>query len=324
MPVRLLNEKDVRALAPDLPEVAALVEQAYRLEAEGKAEVPTKIGVHPGRGNSLLHAMPAWLGEARALGMKWISYFPDNVERARRAAAAIIVLNDPEHGRPCCIMEGMHVTFLRTAACAAVAAKHLAPRQPRTLGLVGCGGLGHWSLRMMTAVFPSIEQVYVSSRTRRSREAFCAEMSKEVNRKITPVDEPGDAVRAADIVVTSIPPGTGRPVAASALQPGTLLIPLDLVSAWEDEVLALADRIAADNPEDFCTRIKTRRPAALAGLRPPVRVQDVVVGSSPRALPSERTLIAICGIASTDIVVASAIYRRACAENVGMLFDLHG
>jgi ornithine cyclodeaminase/alanine dehydrogenase-like protein (mu-crystallin family) len=324
MPVRLLNEKDVRALAPDLPEVVALVEQAYRLEAEGKAEVPTKIGVHPGHGSSLLHAMPAWVGETRALGMKWISYFPDNIERALPAAAAIIVLNDPEHGRPCCIMEGLHVTFLRTAACAAVAAKHLALRPPRALGLIGCGGLGLWSLRTMIAMFPSIEQVYVSSRTRRSREAFCAQMSTEVNRRITPIDEPGEAVRAADIVVTSIPPGTGRPVAASSFMPGTLLIPLDLVSAWQDEVLALADPIAADNPEDFCARIQARRPTALSGLKPPVRLQDAVAGKLPRASPSERTLIAICGIASTDIVVASAIYRRACAENVGMLFDLHG
>ena len=70
-------------------------------------------------------------------------------------------------GLPCCIMEGMYVTFLRTAACAAVAAKYLAPRPPKTLGLIGCGGLGLWSLRVMSATFPSIERVFVSSRTRK-------------------------------------------------------------------------------------------------------------------------------------------------------------
>src|SRR5262249_44230036 len=123
MSIRLLSENDVRALAPGLREIVTLVEQAYRLEADRKAQVPTKTGVHPG--NSLLHAMPAWIAEAGALGMKWISYFPDNAERGLAAAAALIILNDPKHGRPCCIMEGMHVTFLRTAACAAVAAKHL-------------------------------------------------------------------------------------------------------------------------------------------------------------------------------------------------------
>jgi alanine dehydrogenase len=325
MPIRLLSEKNVRAVVPTLPEVVALVEQAYRLDAEGKAEVPTKIGVHPGRANSFLHAMPAWVGEARALGMKWVSYFPGNFARGLSDIAGIIVLNDPEHGHPCCIMEGMHVTSLRTAACAAVAAKYLAPRAPKTLGLVGCGRLGRWSLRVMMATFPSIEQVYVSSRTRRSREEFCAKMAADENWKITPVDDPLDAVRDIDIVVTSIPPGGhSRPVTAEAFVPGTLLIPLDLMNSWQDDVLALADRIAADNPAHFSAQVEARRPSASFGLKPPVRIQDLVVGKSPRASASDRIVIAICGIASTDVVVAWEIYRRACAENVGLQFDLHG
>ena len=329
MPVRLLSEKDVRFLVPTLPEVVALVEQAYRLDGEGKAEVPTKIGVHPGRANSLLHAMPAWLGEARALGMKWVSYFPGNAERGLPDLAGIIVLNDPEQGQPCCIMEAMLVTFLRTAACAAVAAKHLTPRAPTTLGLIGCGGLGRWSLRVMTAVFPSIEQVYVSSRTRRSREDFCASMAADGDWQITPVDDPLLAVRNIDIVVTSIPPcfspgADCRPVAAAAFTAGTLLIPLDLMHSWQDDVLACADRIAADNPAHFSAQVQTRRPAAFPALKPPVRIQDLVIGKLPRAAASDRNVIAVCGIASTDIVVAWEIYRRACAQNVGLQFDLQG
>jgi len=329
MPIRLLSEKNVDRVVPTLPEVVELVEQAYRLDAEGKAEVPTKIGVHPGRANCLLHAMPAWVGEARALGMKWVSYFPGNTDRGLPDTAGLIVLNDPEHGQPCCIMEAMLVTFLRTAACAAVAAKHLAPREPTTLGLIGCGGLGRWSLRVMTAVFPSIEQVYVSSRTRRSREEFCASMAADRDWKITPVDDPSLAVRSIDIVVTSIPPcispgADSRPVAAAAFTAGTLLIPLDLMHSWQDGVLACADRIAADNPAHFSAQVQTRRAAAFPALKPPVRIQDLVIGKLPRATASDRTVIAVCGIASTDIVVAWEVYRRACAQNVGLQFDMQG
>src|SRR3569833_35908 len=206
MKIRLLSEKDIRAVSPTLVEIVALVEQAYRLDAEGKAEVPTKIGVHPERANTFLHAMPAWVGEAKALGMKWVSYFPGNFDRGLPDSTGIIILNDPDIGLPRCIMEGMYVTFLRTAACAAVAAKYLAPRSPKTLGLIGCGGLGLWSLRVLTAVFPSIEQIFVSSRTRRSREEFCAKMSPGASWKISPVDDPLQAVRHADIVVSYMPP----------------------------------------------------------------------------------------------------------------------
>jgi alanine dehydrogenase len=131
MKIRLLSEKDIRSVAPSLPEAVALVEEAYRLDAEGQVDVPTKIGVHPDRANSFLHAMPAWVNGARALGMKWVSYFPGNFDRGLPDSTGIIILNDSEHGLPCCIMEGMYVTFLRTAACAAVAAKYLAPRPPK-------------------------------------------------------------------------------------------------------------------------------------------------------------------------------------------------
>jgi len=324
MKIKLLSEKDIRAVSPALMEVVALVEQAYRLDAEGKVEVPTKIGVHPERANAFLHAMPAWVGGTRALGVKWVSYFPGNFSRGLPDSTGIIILNDPDVGLPRCIMEGMYVTFLRTAACAAVAAKHLTSRPPRTLGLIGCGGLGLWSLRVMTSVFPSIQQVFVSSRTRESRERFCANMSREGSWRIAAVDDPLQAVRDVDIVVSSMPPADVKPVSADALTPGTLFIPLDLVNSWQDNVLAAIDRVAADNPTHFAAQVQSRRAPAFPLLKHPTSIQDVVAGKSPRVSSSQRALIAVCGIASTDVVVGWEIYRRARAANVGLEFDMHG
>ena len=325
MKLRLLHEKNVRAVSPTLTEIVALVEQAYRLDAEGKAEVPTKIGVHPERANTFLHAMPAWVGGSPAsLGMKWVSYFPGNFARGLPDSTGIIILNDPEIGLPCCIMEGMYVTFIRTAACAAVAAKYLAPRPPKTLGLIGCGGLGLWALRTFTASFPTIERVLVSSRTRKSREQFCAKMSQEVKGTVTAVDDPLHAVRDADVVVTSIPPGEIQPVPGDAIAPGALLIPLDLVNSWRDDVLATVDSIAADNPAHFAAQVEAKRAAAFPALKQAVRIQDLVAGKSPRASASDRSFVAVCGIASTDVVVGWEIYRRARAANVGLEFDMLG
>ena len=93
MKIRLLSEKDIRTVVPTAAEIVGLVEQAYRLDAARKAEVPTKIGVHPDRPNTFLHAMPAWVGgETRALGMKWVSYFPGNFSQGIPDSHGIIVL----------------------------------------------------------------------------------------------------------------------------------------------------------------------------------------------------------------------------------------
>jgi hypothetical protein len=38
----------------------------------------------------------------------------------------------------------------------------------------------------------------------------------------------------------------------------------------------------------------------------------------------DRSFVAVCGISSTDVVVGWEIYRRACAANVGLEFDVQG
>jgi ornithine cyclodeaminase/alanine dehydrogenase-like protein (mu-crystallin family) len=325
MHIRLLSEAHVRSVMPTLPEVLELIEESYRRDAEGQAEAPTKIGVHPTtRANSFLHAMPAWVGGAQALGMKWISYFPGNFDRGIPDSTGIVILNHPEHGLPCCIMEGMYLTFLRTAACAAIAAKYLVAQAPKTLGLIGCGGLGRWSLHLLSAMFPSIEQVFVSSRRRETREAFCAEMQPEGRWKIAPVAESAEAVRGMDIVVTSIPPGGVRPVNGRDLNPGAVLIPLDIITSWHDDVPGACGFVVADDPAHFVAQVKAKRPAAFPTLKTPLRTQDLVAGRSPRPSPTDRSIAAVCGIATTDVVVGWEIYRRACAKNIGVEFDIYG
>lgn len=320
--LRLLSESDIRSVNLSLHEVLNLIEHTYLLDAGGFVEVPTKIGVHPDYPNSFLHAMPAWVNEVRALGMKWVSYFPGNFDRGMADSTGIIILNHPDHGHPVAVMEGMYVTFLRTAACATVAAKHLAPKPPRTLGLVGCGGLGRWSLHTMTAAFPSIERVVVSSRTARSREAFCEEMRQGGRWTITPVDDVRQAVEGCDIVVSSVPPNGERPVRADWLAPGSIFVPLDLANSWHDDVLGATTRVVADNASHFTAQIARQRPEASPQLKQIVTFQDLVAGRAERAREEDRSFVAVCGIASTDVVLGWEIYRRAAAGNIGTLFKM--
>lgn len=320
VPVRLLSAADIRGLGLSLEDALRLTEQAYREDAAGRVEVPTKIGVHPHHPGSFLHAMPAWAGDSRALGMKWVSYFPGNFDRGMEDSTGIIILNDPEHGHPVCIMEGMHVTFLRTAACAAVAVRALIAREPEVLMLVGCGGLGRWSLKVMTAAFPSIRRVLVSSRRRETRERFAAEMAAEGPWDVVPVDDVA-AGAEADIVVSSVPPGTERPVTLDCLKPGSFYVPLDLMNAWADEVPGGMDRVVADNPKHLAELMGRARPGAtLAG--PVERVQQLVAGDGPRAGADERSFVGVCGIASTDVVIGWEVFRRAAEADLGTLFAM--
>ena len=321
-PIRLLSERDVRAVGLSLVETMALIEQVYLLDAQGGVEVPMKIGVHPLEPDNLLHAMPAWIEGAHALGMKWVSYFPGNAQRGVADYSGIIILNDADSGLPLCIMEGMHVTFVRTAACATVAARHILAAPPRSLGLIGCGRLARWTLRMMLCAFPTIERVFVASRTPGSRESFCAEMQSESSAPLAAALDVRSAIEGVDVVVSSIPPTAERPVRAEWLSPGSVFIPLDILNSWRDEVLSVVSRVVSDDPANFRSRLQSKRPNALAAIKSSVALQAVLAGSAAKSGPTERSFVVICGIASTDVIVASEIYRRACAANLGEMFAL--
>ena len=170
----ILGRADVRELMPTLSEVVDLVTQVYRESATGQTDVPTKIGVRPDRDLSFLHAMPAWLGGRRELGMKWVSYYPGSGAVPDSDATALMVLNDPDTGVPVAILEGMHFTNARTAASGVFAAACLAPAAPKVIGLIGCGGLQVWTLPELLRRYPSVGRVQVTSRRPESRAAFAA------------------------------------------------------------------------------------------------------------------------------------------------------
>ncbi len=313
----ILDRAAIEAVAPPLADIVDLIEDTYRMDAAGEVEAPTKIGVHPGKPYSFLHAMPAWVAGAGALGMKWISYYPGNSAEGRPDSSGLIVLNEPEYGQPVAIMEGMWITLVRTAACAAVAARHCAPRAPKRVGLVGCGGLGHWSVRVLGAVFPGIEEFRVASRTEQSRTRFCDENSGLGPWSLRPADRVEDAVRDMDIVVSSVPQGTERPLDGAWWSPGTLAIPLDVVSAWDDAAFARIDRLVTDNIDGLEVAARQRRPdLTLPGDL--VSLADVVSGRAPGRIDAEERIMAIpTGVASVDMTLAWEIYRRARDAGVG-------
>jgi ornithine cyclodeaminase/alanine dehydrogenase-like protein (mu-crystallin family) len=323
MSVLLLKATDIAELAPSYPDIVALAEDTYRMQAQGQVSVPPKIGVHPdGTPQTFLHAMPAWVAGARALGMKWVSFFPGNAARNVPDSTGIIVLNDPDTGLPVAIMEGMWITYARTGACAAYAARALSKPAPRRLGLVGCGGLGRWSLRMIGAVLPSVEEVVVASKRRETREAFCASMAAEGPWRLTPVDEVREAVEGMDLIVSSVPKLREHPVKEPWWASGSVMIPLDVTGAWGDDIYTRADRIVCDGNENLARALERYRPNLAVDPARTIGLQEVANGRAGRAHASERILAFVTGIASLDMTLAWEIYRRALRERRGFAFDI--
>jgi ornithine cyclodeaminase/alanine dehydrogenase-like protein (mu-crystallin family) len=320
--VLLLNEGDIAAVAPAYANIVSLIEETYRMQARGGVEVPPKIGVYPHGSQSFLHAMPAWVAESRALGVKWVSFFPQNAARGKEVSSGLVVLNDPDSGLPVAILEGMWITYARTAACAAVAARALSTGSPQRLGLVGCGGLARWSLRMIGAVLPSIKEIFVASTRRETREAFCVAMGREGDWRLKAVDDLRGAVEGMDIIVSSVPKLDVHPVSGKWWSKGSVFIPLDVTGAWDDAAYAMADRIVCDGTENLRKAIERYRPNLTIEPGRMVSLQDITVGKETgRRTADDRVLAFVTGIASSDVALASEIYRRASQQGRGQAFE---
>ena len=134
---RILTQRDIPRLA-DVPTAIRVVREAFKAMARGETVMPSKIYL-PLPHQSDFRAMPAFLKRPPACGVKWVNVHPQNPARGLPTVMAVVIINDPATGAPLAIMDGLHITKLRTAAAGAVAAQTLARRESRVVGLIGCG-----------------------------------------------------------------------------------------------------------------------------------------------------------------------------------------
>src|SRR5918992_969397 len=89
-------------------------------------------------------AMPGWLPDA-PVGVKLVAAFHGNPARGLPGHQALICLFDPETGSPLAVMDGTHITALRTAGGATLSTRLLARADALTLAIIGGGvqGIAH-------------------------------------------------------------------------------------------------------------------------------------------------------------------------------------
>jgi alanine dehydrogenase len=134
VPTLLLDKNAVSNLL-NMSEVISVVEEAFRIWVEGRADMPPKAYLLVEHGD--FRAMPAAL--PGCAGVKWVNAHPLNPSRSLPTVMAVLIYSDPETGYPLAIMDGTRITAYRTGATAAIASKYLARQDSHTLGIVGTG-----------------------------------------------------------------------------------------------------------------------------------------------------------------------------------------
>ena len=93
-PIRYLSRADVEAVGLSALEVVDILEAAFRAKRAGDVEMPPKVGVHP-REDAFIHAMPAYLADTDAVGLKWVAGYPSNQPLGIPYIHGLFVLSEP-------------------------------------------------------------------------------------------------------------------------------------------------------------------------------------------------------------------------------------
>lgn len=320
--VLYLSRVDIEKLNISMKEVINAVEEAFREKAKGNAESPPKPGIHPQK-DAFIHAMPAYLPDMKAAGVKWVSGFPKNPERGLPYISGLLVLNDVETGFPICIMDCTWITAKRTGAATAVAAKYLAKENSKTLGIIGCGVQGRSNLEALLAACKKLEEVKAYDINAENLRRYAKEMTDKHCVKIVPVDSPRKAVESCDIVVTAGPilKNPSPVIEASWFKDGGFACPLDFDSYWKPEAMHSMDKFCTDDRE----QLKYYRQQGYFQDIPRVYAElSEIVNRKKlgRENPKERIMSMHLGLAIEDIATATLIYEKAKEKNAGIRLPL--
>lgn len=192
----------------DFTSAIEVIEKTLVDYSKGRIIFPDKVSVIFNESTQdRINCLPAGLIDEKVYGMKWVSVFPENPYLKNLPnLSAVILLSELENGFPIAFMEGTLCSNMRTAAMSAIAAKHLANPNPKTIGFIGTGEQAKSHFLAMKNLFPSINNCNISANNKASEDTFINQMSKfhsDVEFKAYH-ESYRDAVADADIIITAI------------------------------------------------------------------------------------------------------------------------
>jgi alanine dehydrogenase len=342
MKVLFISHEKIKTLL-DMPSVLNAVEAAFGSYARGKVQMPPKIYLDFKKYGGDLRIMPTYMEELGIAGTKIVNVHPQNQEKGLPTVMATIILNDPQTGALLAIMDGTYITNLRTGASGGIAAKYLARKNSKVIGLVGAGAQAETQLLALHSLFSArggvmtdgqgsvfsgkIEKVKVVGLNYEKTKQFAKRISEEMKLSVEAVSSIKEAVDA-DIICTTTP--SYQPIVMKEwIKPGTHINAIGADAPGKEELdseILKTAKIVIDNFAQASHSGEINVPLAkgiiskeniYAGLG------EIIIGKKAgRESDDEITIFDSTGLAIQDISCAKLAYDKAKNLKFGEFIEL--
>jgi ornithine cyclodeaminase/alanine dehydrogenase len=309
--IRYLSRADVEAVGLSGPDVVEILQAAFRAKRSGDVEMPPKVGVHP-REDAFIHAMPAYLSDSDAVGVKWVAGYPSNQGLGVPYLHGLCVLSDARTGRPIAVMDATWITEVRTAAASMLGIRALADGPVESIGIVGCGAQARIHLELASELFPELRRVALFDRHRERAEALAAAHSGLEAEVVSAVEEAGPGTQVL-ITCTPIVRKPERPLRREHMPDASVACAIDFDATLSEDLFEDAATFVVD---DLAQYRYYRQQGYFAGYpADALELADVLADAAPK--PSGLNVYVPLGIALEDVAVAAELHRRAVEAGVG-------
>jgi ornithine cyclodeaminase len=309
---RIVPLSEIKKVLPTL-DLIPPIEKGFVDYSTGKAIVPPVGELLLNKGD--VHIKYGYIEQENYYVIKIASGFYDNPSIDLPSGNGLMLLFSQVTGELVSILmdEGI-LTDIRTAIAGAIAAKHLAPKEVKRIGIVGTGNQARLQLMYLSHVTPC-RKALVWGRGEAQVAAYRMEIEKHGFSIETTLDS-SEILRHCNLVVTTTP-ATEPLLFAADIHQGVHITAVGSDTPTKQEldpaILKKADLVVADSISQCLLRGEIHQAVKQDFLMEsePIELGNLIRGQiSGRLSDSQITVADLTGVAVQDIKIATAVFEQ--------------
>jgi ectoine utilization protein EutC len=323
----ILTESELRRLVPLDADAVTAVEDALRALATEAVVMPPILRLDIAEARGEVDVKTAYVPGLDGFAIKISPGFFDNPRLGLPSVNGLMVYLSARTGLvEALLLDNGYLTDVRTAAAGAVAASHLARDDAAVAAILGAGVQAGLQLQALTLVRP-IREARIWARRRDAAEDAASNLSNTLGIPVIAAIDAAEAVRGADVIVTTTPAATPI-LMADWLTAGQHVTAMGSDAEYKNEVEPAAiarSTYVADNLRQ--TRRLGELHHALSANAVDAdsmfaEIGQVIAGTAPgRRSRDELTICDLTGTGVQDTAIAALAVARAKAAKAGTRFE---